>query len=222
MLLTSFFYFWIMKPNAVLLIFVICIFLLGNLTGCFIQKNFISEPCMELVKSDTVRVVVHDSATVNIAVKSQPNIVKQSKLRKFIVNVNGNKINYDVPCDTLREIVTQLIPLADTSFYSDTLRNDTSHNIVINDTIVGQRLGLGIEFKNLRPMVKETVTNTVVKKKQWVIYGCVQIPVSKGYVSAIPTAIVTAPFGLCVGYGYDGRRNEHLPQIGYAIKFNKK
>lgn len=217
----KFFYFWIMKPNAVLLIFVICIFLLGNLTGCFIQKNFISEPCLAVVKSDTVRVVVHDSATVNIAVKSQPNIVKQSKLRKFIVNVNGNKINYDVPCDTLREIITQLIPLADTSFYSDTLRNDTSHNIVINDTIVGQRLGLGIEFKNLRPMVKETVTNTVVKKIKPQIYlgAIVGLNNNANNYLAAPSVAVSYKAAL-LNYSFDIKNEMHMVG-GYVRVFGK-
>lgn len=206
-----------MKPNAIILIGVIIIFLMGTLTGCFIERKFIAQPCLELIKTDTVRVVVYDSATVKTVVKSKAKKVKKAVIRKILTTQIDT-----IHCDTLRLITRELITLADTSFYSDTLRNDTSYHIVIQDTIVGHRLGLGVEFKNLRPLVQETITRTVVKKKQWVIYGCVQIPISKNYISAIPTVNITTPVGFSFGYGYEPRRNEHIPQIGYSIRFNQK
>lgn len=205
-----------MKPNVILTILAIAIFLMGSFTGCFIERNFIAEPCLELVKTDTVRVVVFDSATVKEVVKSQP-----KKVKKAVVRNNRTTQLDTIHCDTLRLITRELITLADTSFYSDTLRNDTSHSIVVNDTIVGHRLGLGVEFKNLRPLVKETVMNTVVKKKQWTLYGLVQIPIGKT-VSVIPTVEITTPFGLCFGYGYNAVNNSHVPNVGYAVKFNQK
>ena len=207
-----------MKPNAIILIGVIIIFLMGAFTGCFIERQFIAEPCAELIKSDTAREVKHDSATVNANIHSKP---KKTIHGKFNMYRNSRKID-TIHCDTLRLITRELIILADTSFYSDTLRNDTSHSVVVNDTIVGHRLGLGVEFKNLRPLVQETIIRTVEKKKQWVIYGCVQIPISKNYISVIPTVNITTPVGFSFGYGYEPRRNEHIPQIGYSIRFNQK
>lgn len=204
-----------MKPNVILTIGVIVIFLMGSFTGCLIQKNFIAEPCIELVKTDTVRVVMYDSATVTATVKSKPR-----KVRKFHFQENG-KLD-TIHCDTLRLITRELITLADTSFYSDTIRNDKSHNIVINDTIVGHRLGLGVEFKNLRPLVRETVTNTVVKKKQWQIYSSIQVPTNGKTATVILSALVTTPFGLAVGIGGDPVRREVVPQLGWVIKFQQK
>lgn len=203
-----------MKPNTILLIIAIFLFITGMFAGCFVQKNFIAKPCDELIKTDTVVKVIHDSITVVQSVKSKPRKVVKSTIAAIKID--------SIHCDTLRLITRELVVLADTCYYSDTLRNDTSYHIVVSDTIIGSRIGFGIEFKNLRPMIERTVTNTVRKKKQWVVYGAVQIPISKDYVSAIPTAIVTTPVGFCFGYGYDGRRNEHLPQIGYSIRFGAK
>jgi hypothetical protein len=202
-----------MKANHILLILAGVIILLFTLAGGCAGYHLGKNTCAEIVKSDTVRIVLHDSVLVKEGVKSQPKKVVKAK----IASANIDTIH----CDTLREIVTQLIPLADTCFYSDTLRNDTSYHIVVNDTVVGHRMGLGVEFRNLRPLVREVVTNTVVRK-QWTLYGIVQIPTNGKTVSVIPTVEITTPFGLCFGYGFEPINNRHVPNIGYAVKFGKK
>jgi hypothetical protein len=202
-----------MKPNHILLIIAGVIILLFTLAGGCAGYHMGKSTCAEIVKSDTVRIVVHDSVMVKEAVKSKPRKVVKSK----IASANIDTIH----CDTLREITRELIALADTCFYSDTLRNDTSYSMVVNDTVVGHRLGLGVEFKNLRPLVREVVNNTVVRK-QWTLYGIVQIPTNGKTVSVIPTVEITTPFGLCFGYGFEPINNRHVPNIGYAVKFGKK
>jgi len=159
-----------MKPNHILLILAGVIILLFTLAGGCAGYHMGKNTCAEIVKSDTVRIVVHDSVMVKEVVKSKPRKVLKYRRSKEALSFQSFKID-SIHCDTLREIVTQLIPLADTCFYSDTLRNDTSYHIVVNDTVVGHRLGLGVEFKNLRPLVRETITNTVLKKPKPQIYA---------------------------------------------------
>lgn len=203
-----------MKPNIILTILAIAIFLAGSFTGCFIQKNFIAEPCLELVKTDTVRVVVHDSVKVTATIKSKPR-----KVRKFHFPENG-KLD-TIHCDTLRLITRELITLADTSFYSDTLRNDTSHSIILNDTVVGKRIGLGVEFKNLRPLVKETVTNTVVKKVKPQIYlgAIVGLNNKANNFLAAPSVAVSYRAAL-LNYSFDIKNQMHMVG-GYVMVFGK-
>jgi hypothetical protein len=152
-----------MKPNHILLIIAGVIILLFTLAGGCAGYHMGKNTCAEIVKSDTVRIVLHDSVMVKEAVKSKPRKVAKAK----IASANIDTIH----CDTLRLITRELIALADTCFYSDTLRNDTSYSMVVNDTVVGHRLGLGVEFKNLRPLVREVVTNTVLKKPKPQIYA---------------------------------------------------
>jgi hypothetical protein len=202
-----------MKPNHILLILAGVIILLFTLAGGCAGYHLGKNTCAEIVKSDTVRIVLHDSVLVKEGVKSQPKKVVKAK----IASANIDTIH----CDTLRLITRELIALADTCFYSDTLRNDTSYHIVVNDTVVGHRMGLGVEFRNLRPLVREVVSNTVARK-QWTLYGIVQIPTNGKTVSVIPTVEITTPFGLCFGYGFEPINNRHVPNIGYAVKFGKK
>jgi hypothetical protein len=202
-----------MKPNHILLIIAGVIILLFTLAGGCAGYHMGKNTCAEIVKSDTVRIVLHDSVLVKEGVKSQPKKVVKAK----IASANIDTIH----CDTLRLITRELIALADTCYYSDTLRNDTSYSIVVNDTVVGNRIGLGVEFKNLRPLVREVITNTVVRK-QWTMFAVVQIPTNGKTVSVIPTVEITTPFGLCFGYGFEPINNRHVPNIGYAVKFGKK
>ena len=204
-----------MNSNHILIALAILVLCIASFSGGLVGYNLGKKTCLEVTKTDTVRVFIHDSVLVKEVVKSKPRKTIHAKL-----NVHRKTID-TIHCDTLRLITRELITLADTLFYSDTLRNDTSYNIVVNDTIVGHRLGLGVEFRNLRPLVRETVTNTVVKK-QWTLYGMVQLPISDKRVGAIPTVVITAPFGLCFGYGYSALDNSHVPNIGYAVKFGKK
>lgn len=211
-----------MKPNTILLIIAIVIFLMGTFTGCFVQKNFIAEPCAELIKSDTVRVVVYDSVMVKQAVKSEPKKIKKAAVRNYRTSAKNAQVEISkIPCDTLREIITQLIPLADTSFYSDTLRNDTSYHIVIQDTIVGHRIGLGVEFKNLRPLVKETVTNTVMKKVNPQIYlgAIVGMNNKANNFLAAPSVAVSYKAAL-LNYSFDIKNQMHMVG-GYVRVFGK-
>ena len=210
-----------MKPNAILLIIAIVIFLMGTFTGCFIERKFIAEPCAELIKSDTVRVVAFDSAAVNANIHSKP---KKTIHGKFNMYRNSRKID-TIHCDTLRLITRELIILADTSFYSDTLRNDTSHSVVVNDTIVGHRLGLGVEFKNLRPLVKETVMNTVMntvmKKPKPQIYlgAIVGLNNKANNFLAAPSVAVSYKAAL-LNYSFDIKNQMHMVG-GYVRVFGK-
>ena len=206
-----------MKPNAIILIGVIIIFLMGAFTGCFIERQFIAEPCAELIKSDTAREVKHDSATVNANIHSKP---KKTIHGKFNMYRNSRKID-TIHCDTLRLITRELIILADTSFYSDTLRNDTSHSVVVNDTIVGHRLGLGVEFKNLRPLVKETVMNTVMKKPKPQIYlgAIVGLNNKANNFLAAPSVAVSYKAAL-LNYSFDIKNQMHMVG-GYVRVFGK-
>lgn len=209
-----------MNQNVILTILAIAIFLAGSFTGCFIQRNFIAEPCMELIKTDTVRVVVYDSATVKNVVKSQPKKFAKYKFKSTLSKTEIVQID-TIHCDTLRLITRELITLADTSFYSDTLRNDTSHSIVVNDTIVGRRLGLGIEFKNLRPLVKETVTNTVLKKPNPQIYlgAIVGLNNKANNFLAAPSVAVSYKAAL-LNYSFDIKNQMHMVG-GYVRVFGK-
>lgn len=219
-----------MKPNTIILILAILILLAGMFLGGFIERNFIAEPCAELVKTDTVRVVVHDSATVKKVVKSQPKKVAKYKFTPKSrhgaqtapsgTNLGADSIE-SIPCPDLRKIVTQLITLADTSFYSDTIRNDTSYSIVVNDTIVGHRIGLGVEFKNLRPLVKETVTNTVVKKTKPQIYlgAIVGLNNKANNFLAAPSVAVSYKAAL-LNYSFDIKNQMHMVG-GYVRVFGK-
>jgi len=202
-----------MRANQILLILAGVIILLFTLAGGCAGYHMGKNTCAEIVKSDTVRIVVHDSVMVKEAVKSKPRKVVKAKIASANIDI--------IHCDTLREITRELIPLADTCYYSDTLRNDTSYHIVVNDTVVGHRLGLCVEFRNLRPLVREVVTNTVVRK-QWTMFAVVQIPTNGKTVSVIPTVEITTPFGLCFGYGFEPINNRHVPNIGYAVRFGKK
>lgn len=209
-----------MKPNVILTILAITIFLMGSFTGCFIERNFIAEPCLDLIKTDTVRVVVYDSVTVKTVVKSQPKKTLKYRRSKEALSFSSEKI-HTIHCDTLRLITRELITLADTSFYSDTIRNDKSHNIVINDTIVGHRLGLGVEFKNLRPLVKETVTNTVVKKVKPQIYlgAIVGLNNKANNFLAAPSVAVSYKAAL-LNYSFDIKNQMHMVG-GYVRLFGK-
>jgi hypothetical protein len=157
-----------MNSNQILIALAIIVLCIASFSGGLVGYQLGKKTCPELIKSDTVRVVVHDSISIKTNVHSKPR-----KTIRFKSGVHTSQnVNIDtIHCDTLRLITRELITLADTAFYSDTLRNDTSYNIVLNDTIVGHRLGLGVEFKNLRPLVKEMVTNTVVRKPKPQIYA---------------------------------------------------
>jgi hypothetical protein len=207
-----------MKQNQILIALAILVLCIASFSGGLVGYHLGKKTCLEVTQTDTVRVVVHDSISIKTNVHSKPR-----KTIRFKSGVHSSQnVNIDtIHCDTLRLITRELITLADTAFYSDTLRNDTSYNIVVNDTIVGHRLGLGVEFKNLRPLVKETITNTVVKK-QWQLYGIIQIPTNGKTVSVIPTVEITTPFGLCFGYGFEPISNRHVPNIGYSFRFGKK
>lgn len=219
-----------MKPNVIILILAILILLSGMFLGGFIERNFIAEPCLELVKSDIKREVKHDSATVKAVVKSQPKKVAKYKFtpkqkhgaqKAPSGTYNGAELVDSIGCPQLLEITRELITLADTSFYSDTLRNDTSHSIVVNDTIVGHRIGLGVEFKNLRPLVKETVTNTVVKKVKPQIYlgAIVGLNNKANNFLAAPSVAVSYKAAL-LNYSFDIKNQMHMVG-GYVRVFGK-
>lgn len=203
-----------MKPNQILIL--LCVFVLilftclGGCAGYHIGKS----NCGELVKSDTVTIVKHDSILITQTIKSKPVTIRKNTVTTIA------KID-TLPCDTVRIIARELVQLSDTLIYSDTIRNDISHHIVVNDTVIGKRLSLGIEFRNLRPHVNTIITNTK-KVRQWTVYGLVQIPTNGRTVSVIPTVELTTPFGLCVGYGFEPIGMRHVPNIGYAIKINQK
>lgn len=227
-----------MKPNTILLIIAIVIFLMGTFTGGFIERKFIAEPCAELVKSDTVRVVVYGDTSLKLAVidtapkpiETKPS-KKKAQVKKQIAEIKqkANTENVDSGCVELKAVIDSLSSLCDslvcllpdTTKYDSTLVADsirTHYKLEVE----GRLLSLKIWNANLKPNYETTITNTVVKRKQWVVYGCLQMPVSKNYISAIPTVNITTPVGFSFGYGYEPRRNEHIPQIGYAIRFNQK
>ena len=179
-----------MKPNHILIALAILVLCIASFTGGIVGYNLGKKTCPEVTQSDTVRIVVHDSIMVKEVVKSKP-----QKVKKFSVVRNSRTTQIDtIHCDTLRLITRELITLADTSFYSDTLRNDTSYHIVVNDTIVGHRMGLGVEFRNLRPLVRETVTNTVVRKPKPQIYA--------GAVGGVNNKATNFMFGVSGAVGY--------------------
>jgi hypothetical protein len=202
-----------MKPNHILIALAILVLCIASFSGGIVGYNLGKKTCLEVTQSDTVRVVVHDSVTVKEVVKSQPRKVakykRNSVVKDYLITENIDTIH----CDTLREIVTQLIPLADTAFYSDTLRNDTSYNIVVNDTIVGHRMGLGVEFRNLRPLVKETITNTVVRKPKPQIYAGAVVGINNtatNFMAGVSGAVAYKSF--LGAYTYDFKNQLH--QVG--------
>lgn len=227
-----------MKPNAILLIIAIIIFLMGTFTGCLIERKFIAEPCAELIKSDTVTKIIYGDTSLKLAVidtAPKPTETKPSKkkaqVKKQIAEIKQkiDTANVDSGCVELKAVIDSLSSLCDslvcllpdTNKYDSTLVADsirTHYKLEVE----GKLLSIRIWNANLKPNYETTITNTVEKKKQWVVYGCVQLPVSKNYISVIPTVNITTPVGFSFGYGYEPRRNEHLPQIGYAVKFNQK
>jgi hypothetical protein len=211
-----------MKPNHILIALAILVLSIASFTGGIVGYYAGKKSCPEIVKSDTVRIVIHDSIMVKEAVKSKPR-----KVVKAAPILNGRKVDSSaiakIHCDTLREIVTQLIPLADTCFYSDTLRNDTSYSLVINDTVVGHRLGLGVEFKNLRPLVKETVTNTIERKKfGLMIGGNIGINNAGNRFDAIAEAGIKLRKPIIIKYSYSVMNKMHYAGLNYIFEFGKK
>lgn len=204
-----------MKSNNLLIILAVVLCVMLSTCGGIVGYKLGKSGCNETVLSDTVTIVKHDSVMVKANIYSKPR-----KTIHYKGNVYRKAID-TIHCDTVRIIARELVALADTCFYSDTLRNDTSYSIVVNDTIVGNRLGLGVEFKNLRPHVNTVVTVTKYKK-QWQLYLIAQVPVNTGRVGVIPTAMFTTPFGLVAGYGYDAVNNLHVPSVGWSIRFGAK
>jgi hypothetical protein len=202
-----------MNSNQILIALAILVLCIASFTGGVVGYQLGKKTCPEVTQSDTVRVVIHDSVTVKEVVKSKPRKVKKYKIKAPIEQKLLSKTPFtDTICFNRNEL-NELITLADTLFYSDTIRNDTSYNIVVNDTIVGHRMGLGVEFRNLRPLVRETVTNTVVRKPKPQIYAGAVIGINNtatNFMAGVSGAVGYKAF--LGSYTYDFKNQIH--QVG--------
>ena len=165
---------------------------------------------------ESVTITVHDTvhgdpAPVSVAPRvPAPQIIIVPEYRDF-------------PVDTL----SILNDYFTTRFYSDTLKNDTSMLVVVNDSVRANRISSrGFVFQNRRPTaITTTTTITQNRKEAWLKaylgVGAAYSPTTKRF-GVGPFATFTIRQGAVLTYGYDAVGNSHQVAFGWKLSFRKK
>lgn len=150
-------------------------------------------------------------------VAPKPKKVKQSLLRKNLVNENGFSIKYKIdtlPCDTVRLIAKEIIEmLPDTCDYADTFRVADDYRINYFAKVEGKILEFRIWHTNLKPDTRTTITNTLVKKPKPQVYVGAVVGINNTATNFVAGPSAAVAYRSFLGnYTYDIRSGSH--QLG--------
>lgn len=196
-------------------------FVLNILLILILYRGCNCDKCPQIANQTVVVEKVYgDTGTSKIVVEMvapKPKKVKQSLLRKNLVNENGFSIKYKIdtlPCDTVRVMAHELITLLpDTCFYSDTLRAYNDYKIVYDVTVEGKLLDFKLWHANLKPEISTTITNMVIKKPKPQVYmGAIVGVNNKGTNFVFGPAAAVTYHSFMGNYSYDIRSGSH--QLG--------
>jgi hypothetical protein len=185
-------------------------------------------PCPEqfinqVVQIDTIRPV---DVPVQIA-EGKPVVRKYVKVK---VKPGGNSVvtpsvtHYN-HIDTVINQPSQPIVATtiNASVYSDTLYQADNYRAIINDTVNGEIIGRSVWFVNLKPEIKTTITNTVLKKEKVKLYfGMLAACDNNAKWGVGPSAIVTIPGAIAISYSYNIMLGVHNAIIAAPIQFGRR
>jgi len=186
------------------------IFLLG-------MKECATRPCNEVTAIERHTDTIHIDRPISYVVfKSKPKKVISRHVAAAPVNW------YNFPFDTVSRPEDEPVKLCDSiRIYVDSVSRLNEYSAQINDTVIGERIGLGISFKNLVPIIRETQI-IQAKKQAWVkVYGGVVAAGGKDYWSVQPAAQAVIMDRFSLLYSYDPRFNRHQAGAFVKISFRK-
>lgn len=117
---------------------------------------------------------------------------------------------------------------SDTVYYIDTMSRKDDYLVVMEEHISGNKITFRkFDHANLKPEIRTTITNTVMKKETVRVYAGAFAGFNKPYNAGQwnwivgPQLQVTIPIGLSAGYGFDAKNNGHVVNLLYKIKLRK-
>lgn len=158
-------------------------------TAGYQTKSFFTEPCPEIVKSDTSRTI--DSVRLQTAVVKKPYKPKISRI---------------IPAGSADQKDTAALIPAAQYFYQDSII-DSNLAIYINDTTAGEILNRAVSYKLFVPLqIKETITitNTVeIAAAQRAFYFGAEVGTNLQMYRIAPAVEYLDKKGNAFSYNYD-------------------
>lgn len=218
-----------MKPNQILIIAGIVLFLILTFGSGAIGYHFGKKSCPELVSQTTIIEKVYGDTSLKLAVvDTSPKPIeskrsqKKAKVKKQISEIKqkAEAANVDSGCVELKSYIDSLISICD-SISAQLPSKNTYDSTVVADSIKthyrleveGKLLSIKIWNANLKPDTKTTITNNLVEKPKPQIYlGAVIGLNNKGtdFVAGPSAAIAYKSF--MGNYTYDIKSGSH--QVG--------
>lgn len=150
----------------------------------------LEHPCGE-----TTTVVIHDT----IRPKDELKLISH-EAPKPIKTIHRIKVSSyplvsvsepdSIPVPYATEITPLTNPCNFTNIYSDTLSEPDNYRVVINDTLQDNAIyGRSVWFVNLKPEIRTTIKETIVKREKWKFYVGGSFTYNQKYLSRMAVGI---------------------------------
>ena len=218
-----------------LLIVAFTAFCIGTLLGTLMMKSC-TVPCPEAIITkqwaDTSRPDVKTVVPQVTETKPVPRTITRRKtdLRNSAFSPAGGDSGL-ISVSRGGDLHTTPTTTADCSEmveYSDTLHKPDAYTAILYEVVSENKIQhRSIRFYNLTPTITQHTEKIIPQRERVKVYAGAFSGFGRNYTggrwnwSIGPEVMVSVPFGLMAGYGFDAKNNMHQVQLLYKIKLRK-